>query len=92
MECHPFAVARGMFLLGSPANASVQSCYRSQLCIWLALPITTEYSRVESAIADRQKGDFISSISHELRSPLHGVLAAAEPFGATGLNEFQESP
>ena len=47
---------------------------------------------LKSAIADSQKGDFISSISHELRSPLHGVLAAAEPFGGTGLNEFQESP
>lgn len=56
-----------------------------------ASSIMTEYSRVESAIADRQKGDFISSISHELRSPLHGVLAAAELFSGTGLNEFQES-
>ncbi|CAG8908343.1 unnamed protein product [Penicillium egyptiacum] len=51
--------------------------------------IMTEYSRVESVIADRQKGDFISSISHELRSPLHGVLAAAEFFGSTALDQFQ---
>ncbi|OQE83656.1 hypothetical protein PENNAL_c0031G04970 [Penicillium nalgiovense] len=51
--------------------------------------IMTEYSRVESVIADRQKGDFISSISHELRSPLHGVLAAAEFFGNTTLDQFQ---
>ncbi|KAI2733386.1 hypothetical protein CBS147332_401 [Penicillium roqueforti] len=53
--------------------------------------IMTEYSRVESVIADRQKGDFISSISHELRSPLHGVLAAAEFFGSTTLDQFQET-
>lgn len=53
--------------------------------------IMTEYSRVESVIADRQKGDFISSISHELRSPLHGVLAAAELFGSTALDQFQET-
>ncbi|KAJ9486207.1 hypothetical protein VN97_g7128 [Penicillium thymicola] len=53
--------------------------------------IMTEYSRVESAIADRQKGDFISSISHELRSPLHGVLGAAEFFGSTTLDQFQET-
>ncbi|CAG8353449.1 unnamed protein product [Penicillium salamii] len=51
----------------------------------------TEYSRVESVIADRQKGDFISSISHELRSPLHGVLAATEFLGDTHLDDFQES-
>ncbi|KAJ5950345.1 CheY-like superfamily [Penicillium vulpinum] len=53
--------------------------------------IMTEYSRVQSVIADRQKGDFISSISHELRSPLHGVLAAAEFLGSTTLDQFQET-
>lgn len=56
-----------------------------------ASSIMTEFSRVESVVADRQKGDFISSISHELRSPLHGVLAAAEFLGGTDLDEFQES-
>jgi signal transduction histidine kinase/CheY-like chemotaxis protein len=56
-----------------------------------ASSIMTEYSRIESVVADRQKGDFISSISHELRSPLHGVLAAAEFLGGTHLDEFQES-
>ncbi|KAJ5473035.1 hypothetical protein N7530_007036 [Penicillium desertorum] len=53
--------------------------------------IMAEYSRVESLIADRQKGDFIGSISHELRSPLHGILAAAEFLNSTHLNEFQNS-
>jgi len=53
--------------------------------------IMAEYSRVESLIADRQKGDFIGSISHELRSPLHGILAAAEFLNSTKLDEFQES-
>ncbi|KAJ5793966.1 CheY-like superfamily [Penicillium paradoxum] len=53
--------------------------------------IMTEYSRVESVIADRQKGDFISSISHELRSPLHGVLAAAEFLASTSLDQFQDN-
>lgn len=53
--------------------------------------IMAEYSRVESLIADRQKGDFIGSISHELRSPLHGILAAAEFLNGTHLNEFQDS-
>jgi signal transduction histidine kinase/ActR/RegA family two-component response regulator len=56
-----------------------------------ASSLMTEYSRVESVIADRQKGDFISSISHELRSPLHGVLAAVELLGDTDLDEFQDS-
>lgn len=56
-----------------------------------ASSVMTEYSRIESAVADRQKGDFISSISHELRSPLHGVLAAVEFLGSTRLDDFQES-
>ncbi|CAG8930196.1 unnamed protein product [Penicillium salamii] len=56
-----------------------------------ASSIMTEYSRVESVIADRQKGDFISSISHELRSPLHGVLAAAEFLENTDLDPFQST-
>ncbi|KAE8377168.1 hypothetical protein BDV26DRAFT_264305 [Aspergillus bertholletiae] len=53
--------------------------------------IMAEYSRVESLISDRQKGDFIGSISHELRSPLHGILAAAEFLGGTKLDDFQGS-
>lgn len=56
-----------------------------------ASSMMTEYSRIESAVADRQKSDFISSISHELRSPLHGVLAAVEFLGSTQLDEFQDS-
>ncbi|RAL12173.1 putative sensor histidine kinase/response regulator [Aspergillus homomorphus CBS 101889] len=53
--------------------------------------IMAECNRVESLISDRQKGDFIGSISHELRSPLHGILAAAEFLNGTQLDEFQSS-
>ncbi|KAL4805595.1 hypothetical protein BDV18DRAFT_161244 [Aspergillus unguis] len=53
--------------------------------------IMVEHSRLESLISDRQKGDFIGSISHELRSPLHGILAAAEFMSGTNLDEFQGS-
>ncbi|KAJ5623391.1 hypothetical protein N7490_011996 [Penicillium lividum] len=53
--------------------------------------IMSECSRVESLISDRQKADFLGSISHELRSPLHGILAAAEILQSTDLNEYQSS-
>ena len=40
--------------------------------------VMAECSRLDTEIADQKKGDFIGSISHELRSPLHGILASAE--------------
>ncbi|KAL4816970.1 hypothetical protein BDW67DRAFT_175235 [Aspergillus spinulosporus] len=40
--------------------------------------VMAEVSRLDLEAADRAKGDFISSISHELRSPLHGLLWTVE--------------
>ncbi|KAL2803168.1 two-component sensor protein histidine protein kinase [Aspergillus granulosus] len=40
--------------------------------------LMTEDSRIRSQEADNKKAAFIGSISHELRSPLHGILAAVE--------------
>jgi signal transduction histidine kinase len=37
-----------------------------------------DVARLEAMATDRAKSDFISSISHELRSPLHGILGSAE--------------
>jgi len=38
----------------------------------------SEVSRLSALVASQLKADFISSISHELRSPLHGILASVE--------------
>jgi signal transduction histidine kinase len=40
--------------------------------------IMAEVSRLSALVASRMKVDFVSSISHELRSPLHGILASVE--------------
>lgn len=40
--------------------------------------IMAEISRLSALVAARMKVDFVSSISHELRSPLHGILASVE--------------
>lgn len=40
--------------------------------------IVAETRRLESVTSDKSKSDFVSSISHELRSPLHGILGSAE--------------
>lgn len=37
-----------------------------------------EVMRLEALTTDKAKSDFISSISHELRSPLHGILASSQ--------------
>ena len=53
--------------------------------------VTAEVSRLASIAADRQKADFIGSISHEFRSPLHGILASAEFLMDTQTDAFQNS-
>lgn len=40
--------------------------------------IISEVSRVHWNATERSKFDFVSSISHELRSPLHGILGSTE--------------
>lgn len=40
--------------------------------------IMAEVSRLEALAASRAKSDFVSSLSHELRSPLHGIMASSE--------------
>ena len=69
--------------------------------------VMAEVSRLGSIAADRQKADFIGSISHEFRSPLvseyyniigrcakdvqHGILASAEFLADTEADAFQSS-
>jgi signal transduction histidine kinase/CheY-like chemotaxis protein len=49
--------------------------------------VITELSRLETVAADQAKSGFISSISHELRSPLHGIMASVEL-----LRDFNSDP
>ncbi|PYH91616.1 two-component sensor protein histidine protein kinase [Aspergillus ellipticus CBS 707.79] len=51
--------------------------------------IISEVARVEWASTQKSKSDFISSVSHELRSPLHGILASAELLQTTPLQASQ---
>lgn len=48
-----------------------------------------EVSRLSAQRLSQMKSDFISSISHELRSPLHGILASVEFLQETSMNEMQ---
>lgn len=56
--------------------------------------VMAKIGRLEASMKDQAKSDFISSVSHELRSPLHGILGsidflqvivALDPFNSTTL-------
>ena len=52
--------------------------------------VMAECSRIDATKADRIKADFVGTFSHEMRSPLHGVLASAEFLADTELSPFQD--
>ena len=51
--------------------------------------IMVEISRLDAIRADQSKADFIGSISHEFRSPLHGILASTEFLQELTADELQ---
>jgi signal transduction histidine kinase len=51
--------------------------------------IMSEVARIDAVTADLAKTSFISSMSHELRSPLHGILASAELLREAATSRFQ---
>ena len=60
-------------------------------CIAFGNCVMAEISRLNAIVSDQSKSDFIGSISHELRSPLHGILGSAEFLGETDCDTFQQS-
>lgn len=52
--------------------------------------LSAEIKRVETVASDAAKATFISSVSHELRSPLHGVMAGIEMILDSELTPFQK--
>lgn len=53
--------------------------------------IMRELSRLDAVSLNQQKTSFVASISHELRSPLHGILGTLEFIKDTPLDTFQTS-
>ena len=50
-----------------------------------------ELSRLDALALNQAKTTFVASISHELRSPLHGILGTLEFIKDTPLDSFQTS-
>ncbi|KAF7595688.1 hypothetical protein BBP40_005132 [Aspergillus hancockii] len=53
--------------------------------------VMAEVSRLDLRAADREKADFISSVSHEWRSPLHGILTMLDILKDTNVTNTQRS-
>ncbi|KAF1833675.1 hypothetical protein BDW02DRAFT_569765 [Decorospora gaudefroyi] len=53
--------------------------------------VMAEVARLDTKLADAAKADFISSISHELRSPLHGILGMIDLLKDSSLDNQQVS-
>jgi signal transduction histidine kinase len=51
--------------------------------------IMSQIGRLEVITTDKAKADLLGSISHELRSPLHGVLGSVEMLSDTNIDVFQ---
>ncbi|KAL4985254.1 hypothetical protein BDW68DRAFT_179881 [Aspergillus falconensis] len=52
--------------------------------------IISEVARVDWSATQKSKSAFMSSVSHELRSPLHGILTSAELLGTASLPPEQQ--
>jgi Signal transduction histidine kinase len=52
--------------------------------------VMAEIHRLDVEMAERAKTNLVSSISHELRSPLHGILGTANVLSDTAMNALQQ--
>lgn len=53
------------------------------------MTVMAEVQRLNALMSEKAKNDFLGSLSHELRSPLHGVLGAVELLNETDIDAFQ---
>jgi signal transduction histidine kinase len=52
--------------------------------------VMAEIHRSDAEMAEKAKTDLLSNISHELRSPLHGILGTADILSDTAMNMLQQ--
>lgn len=52
--------------------------------------IVSGFCQIEWTATEKSKSDLLASVSHELRSPLHGMLASTELLQTTSLDTAQQ--
>ncbi|RAH79983.1 sensor histidine kinase/response regulator [Aspergillus japonicus CBS 114.51] len=52
--------------------------------------VICKYCQLDWTATEKSKSDLLSSVSHELRSPLHGMLTSTELLQSTGLESAQQ--
>lgn len=70
-----------------PLSPMIELSFLNSFCNSVA----TECTRIDVIKAEKQKSDFVGTISHEMRSPLHGILASAEFLADTQLSSYQQT-
>jgi signal transduction histidine kinase/CheY-like chemotaxis protein len=83
--------AHAVFATNSSGDLSLSSAHELAHLRSFCSNVVSECNRAEILKAEKQKSDFVSTISHEMRSPLHGVLACAELMRDTDLTSYQRS-
>lgn len=58
-------------------------------CTAMGCSLIAEVHLLGSLFADRAKSDLLAGLSHELRSPLHGIFGTAELLGETLMDALQ---
>lgn len=59
-------------------------------CLAFGNSIMAEVHRLGALLAERAKSDLLAGISHELRSPLHGIFGTAELLNDTAMDALQQ--
>ncbi|VCU39914.1 Bgt-4141 [Blumeria graminis f. sp. tritici] len=68
----------GCFIWSNYATETLSSDQGTTYLATFGNSTMAEISRLSAKVLSKMKADFVSNISHELRSPLHGVLASVE--------------
>ena len=81
-------LAGGFIYTRSPTRVFTTDC-ELNFFVGFAKVIAAEINGLEAAMADKAKSDILGSLSHELRSPLHGAILSTELLNDTDLTIFQ---